>query len=177
MWRVVQRKSFSRMECPIARSLEQTGDGWTQLILRNALLGARRFQDFEETLEIPPTTLARRLDALVENGFFERRRYEERPPREEYHLTDKGRDFAPVLLALAAWGNRWLAPRGAVLECADPVTGNVLEPIVIDRRTRRELAAGNVALRAGPGASAELRKKLVRQVMFGKSARGEETRP
>src|SRR5262245_37284627 len=173
----MQRKSFSRMECPIARSIEQTGDGWTQLLLREALLGVRRFQDFETRLGIPPNTLARRLDALVEHGFFERRRYEVRPRREEYHLTGKGHDFAPVLLALAAWGNRWLAPRGSIIECSDPETGRTLEPVVIDRRTGRPLVAGEVALRAGPGASHALKKSFGgRSVLFGRS-RDEERRP
>ncbi|HEX6766955.1 MAG TPA: helix-turn-helix domain-containing protein [Polyangiaceae bacterium] len=161
----------------MARSIEQTGDGWTQLILRDALLGARRFQDFEARLGIPPNTLTRRLEALVEHGFFERRCYEERPRREEYHLTEKGRDFAPVLLALAAWGNRWLAPRGSILECTDPATGLRFEPVVIDRQTGRELVAGNVGLRAGPGASVALRKALgERFVLFG-SASCAEDRP
>jgi DNA-binding HxlR family transcriptional regulator len=164
----MQRKSFSAMECSIARSLDQMGDGWALLIVRNALLGARRFQDFEETLGIPPNTLSRRLDALIEHRILERRLYEERPPREEYVLTDKGRDLASVLLAFAAWGNRWLSPRGPVIECADPESGRKIEPVVVDRRTGRELSAGRVALRAGPGASERLRKALCRPVLFGR---------
>jgi DNA-binding HxlR family transcriptional regulator len=164
----MQRKSFADMECPIARSIDQTGDGWTLLIVRNALLGTRRFQDFERALAIPANTLARRLQTLIEHGLFETRRYEERPPREEYLLTAKGRDLASVLLALAAWGNRWLAPHGAVIECADPATGRRLEPVVVDRKTRRELSAGRVALRAGPGASARLRAELGRPALFGR---------
>jgi DNA-binding HxlR family transcriptional regulator len=166
----MQRKSFADMECSIARSLDQMGDGWALLVVRNALLGARRFQDFEETLGIPPTTLSRRLETLIEHGVLKRRLYEERPPREEYVLTDKGRDLASVLLAFAAWGNRWLSPRGAVIECADPASGQKVEPVVVDRRTGRELLAGRVALRAGPGASARLRAALGRPVLFGGSA-------
>lgn len=157
------------MECSIARSLDQMGDGWALLVVRNALLGARRFQDFEETLGIPPNTLSRRLESLIEHGILKRRRYEARPPREEYVLTEKGRDLASVLLAFAAWGNRWLSPRGAVIECADPVSGEKVEPIVVDRRTGRELSAGRVALRAGPGASPELRKALCQPVLFGRN--------
>jgi DNA-binding HxlR family transcriptional regulator len=167
----MQRKSFAEMECPIARSIDQTGDGWTLLIVRNALLGTRRFQDFEEGLKIPPNTLVRRLETLIHTGLLERRRYEERPPREEYLLTAKGRDLASVLLALAAWGNRWLAPRGALIECADPATGHRLEPVVVDRKSRRELSAGRVALRAGPGASARLRAEFGRPVLFGRRSR------
>jgi len=154
----------------MARSLEQIGDGWTLLVLRNALLGARRFQDFEQTLRIPPNTLSRRLDLLVAHGLFARRAYEERPPRDEYELTDKGLDLAPVLLALSAWGNRWLAPHGALIVCADRATGRRIDPIVVDRRTRRELVAGRVALRAGPGASPALRKSLEKRVPFGPAA-------
>jgi DNA-binding HxlR family transcriptional regulator len=134
------------------------------------LLGARRFQDFEEALAIPPNTLSRRLETLIEHGVVKRRRYEARPPREEYVLTAKGRDLASVLLAFAAWGNRWLAPRGAFIECADPATGRRLEPVVVDRKTRRELSAGRVALCAGPGASPRLRAALRRPVLFGERA-------
>jgi len=157
----------------MARALEEIGDGWTLLVLRNALLGARRFQDFEQTLRIPPNTLSRRLDALVEHGMLVRRAYEERPPRDEYELTAKGLDLAPVLLALSAWGNRWLAPRGELIVCADRATGRRVHPVVVDRRTRRELIAGRVALRAGPGASSALRKALRKSVPFGPvAARG-----
>jgi len=168
----MQRKSFAEMECPMARAIEQMGDGWTLLIVRNALLGARRFQDFERALEIPPNTLSRRLEVLIDFGILERHRYDDRPPREEYWLTEKGRDLASVLLAFAAWGNRWLAPRGAVIECADPETGRRLEPVVVDRKTGRALSAGRVALRAGPGASARLRAALRRPALFGGRSAG-----
>src|SRR3954464_16025881 len=104
----MHRKSFADVECTIARTIEQVGDSWTLMILRNALLGAKRFQDFEAQLGAPPTTLARRLQSLTARGFFVRRSYESRPPRDEYELTDKGLDFLPVLLSLAAWGGRWL---------------------------------------------------------------------
>ena len=83
---------------PIARSIEEVGDGWTLLILRNAYLGARRFADFQERLGIPPNTLTRRLERLVSLGFFTRHRYESRPPREEYELTEKGLALLPILL-------------------------------------------------------------------------------
>jgi DNA-binding HxlR family transcriptional regulator len=168
----MQRKSFAGMECNIARSIEQVGDGWSLMILRNALLGARRFQDFEAQLGAPPNTLARRLQALTERGFFERRVYEAHPRREEYELTDKGLDFLPVLLALAAWGGRWLSPDGAPLECCDPDTGRALEPVLIDAKSGQPLVAGEVGLRAGPGASPALRRALKQQrVVFGACAR------
>ncbi len=171
----MQRKSFAEMECNIARSVEEVGDGWSLMILRNALLGAKRFQDFESQLDAPPTTLTRRLQSLTERGFFVRRTYESRPPREEYELTDKGLDFLPVLLSLAAWGGRWLSPDGAPLELIDPETNATILPLVVDEHTGRRLDAGGVGVRPGPGASAALREAMkATRVVFGacKSARG-----
>jgi len=156
----MQRKSFADMECNIARSVEEIGDGWSLMILRNALLGAKRFQDFEAQLAAPPTTLARRLRALTARGFFVRREYEAHPPREEYELTEKGLDFLPVLLALAAWGGRWLSPDGAPLELVHAKTGAAIRPCVIDAGTGKELLPGQVGVRPGPGASLELRRAL-----------------
>ncbi|HVY26491.1 MAG TPA: helix-turn-helix domain-containing protein [Polyangiaceae bacterium] len=166
----MRRKSLCELECPIARSLDLVGEAWTLLILRDALLGATRFQDFQERLGMPPSTLSRRLEQLTEQGLLERSVYEEKPVRERYQLTEKGADLAPVLLALSAWGNRWLAPDGPPLECVDPETGVLVEPVVVDRRTKRELSAGRVALRAGGGASRELKRKLPTQVLFGRAS-------
>ena len=87
----MQRKSFDDMACPIARSLEHVGEWWSMLILRDAFAGVTRFDDFQTNLGIAPNMLARRLAALVEGGLLERRRYLERPPRDEYVLTARGR--------------------------------------------------------------------------------------
>ena len=169
----MQRKSFADLECNIARSVEQVGDGWSLMILRDALLGAKRFQDFEAGLGAPPTTLTRRLQTLTEHGFFTRREYEAHPKREEYELTQKGLDFLPVLLALAVWGGRWLSPGGAPLEFMDPVTGAAIEPSLVDARTGQCLVAGKVGVRPGPGASAELRHAMIHvRPVFGASAQG-----
>ena len=96
----MQRKSFARMVCPIARSLERVGEWWSILILRDALHGLTRFDQFQKSLGIAPNMLARRLDALVDAGLLQRRQYSERPPRYEYVLTARGQDFRPVLVAL-----------------------------------------------------------------------------
>jgi DNA-binding HxlR family transcriptional regulator len=156
----MQRKSFADMECNIARSVEEVGDGWSLMILRNALLGAKRFQDFEAQLDAPPTTLARRLQTLTARGFFVRREYESHPPREEYELTSKGLDFLPVLLALAAWGGRWLSPGGAPLELVHTESGAPIRPMMIDAGTGNELLPGQVSVQPGPGASPHLRRAM-----------------
>ena len=108
----MQRKSFADMTCPIARSLEHVGEWWSMLILRDAFAGVTRFDEFQTNLGIAPNMLARRLAALVEGGLLERHRYSERPPRDEYVLTERGRDFKPVLVALVAFGKKHFAAPG-----------------------------------------------------------------
>ncbi|NUP07901.1 MAG: helix-turn-helix transcriptional regulator [Polyangiaceae bacterium] len=165
----MKRSSFADMECPIARALDILGDGWTLLILRDALLGFRCFGEFEERLGIAPTTLTRKLDQLVEDGLLDRVRYTERPPRHEYVLTDKGRELYSVMVAIGAWSNRWLAGRGAeVLVMVDAESGKRVDPILVDASTEKRIAPGSVRLEAGPKASARLKKALVaRPVTLG----------
>jgi DNA-binding HxlR family transcriptional regulator len=95
--------------CSLARTLSVVGDRWTLLILRQAFAGTRRFRDFQAQLGLTPHRLAERLRKLVDEGILERRRYQERPVREEYRLTEKGRDLYPVLMAMFRWGDRWMA--------------------------------------------------------------------
>src|SRR5713226_10030455 len=115
----MQRKSFEKMACPIARSLERVGEWWSMLIMRDALDGMTRFDEFQNGLGIAPNMLTRRLNALVEAGLLERRRYSAHPPRDEYLLTGRGRDFQPVLWALMGWGNKHFAPEGVSVVLVD----------------------------------------------------------
>src|SRR3954471_24578690 len=135
----MQRKSFGTMQCPIARSLERVGEWWSILILRDALHRVTRFDEFQNTLGIAPNMLTRRLNALVDAGLLERRRYSERPPRNEYLLTERGRDFRPVLVALLAWGNKHFAPEGASVQLVDTETGATVDPIMVDSATGRPI--------------------------------------
>jgi len=159
----MQRSSFRTMECPVARSLEEVGEWWSILILRDAFYGLTRFDEFLKSLGVAPSILTRRLAGLVEHGLLEKQRYCERPPRDEYVLTDKGRDFQPVLLALLAWGNRHLAgPEGVAVFATLRETGAVVDPAVVDRTTLAVLSPGNIRLVAGPGAGPEIRARLAR---------------
>ena len=106
------RTDFSEMECSVARTLETIGDRWSLLILRDAFYGLRRFDDFRLDLGVARNILADRLGKLVAQGVLERRAYQERPPRYEYRLTEKGADLLPVILAMMAWGDKWTAPAG-----------------------------------------------------------------
>jgi DNA-binding HxlR family transcriptional regulator len=94
------------MACPIARTLEIVGEWWTLLIIRDAFLGARRFDDFRQT-GIADNILSARLELLVREGILERQAYQAHPPRYEYVLTDKGYDLLPVILSLGTWGRKW----------------------------------------------------------------------
>ena len=93
----MQHKSFEKMSCPIARSLERVGEWWSMLIMRDALHGMTRFDEFQNNLGIAPNMLTRRLNSLVDAGLLERRRYSERPPRHDYVPTMRGRDLLPVI--------------------------------------------------------------------------------
>lgn len=153
----MRHKSFGNMQCPIARSLERVGEWWSILILRDASLGLTRFDEFQESLGIAPNMLVRRLKALVEAGLLERRRYSERPPRDEYVLTQAGRDFRPVLWALLAWGNKHFAPEGASVVVVDSQTGAEADPVLVDRNSGRPLTAPAFRSAAGPAADARTR--------------------
>jgi DNA-binding HxlR family transcriptional regulator len=97
------------LRCSIARTLSVIGDRWTLLILRDAFLGVRRFEDFQRTLGLSRHRLSDRLRKLCEHGIVERRAYQQHPERFEYRLSEKGRDLYPILLAIVGWGDRWMA--------------------------------------------------------------------
>ena len=91
--------------CGVARSLEIVGERWTLLIVRDAFLGMRRFEEFQEDLGVARNVLTDRLNRLVDEEIFERVLYSERPERYEYRLTKKGRDLSLALTALRQWGD------------------------------------------------------------------------
>jgi DNA-binding HxlR family transcriptional regulator len=102
----MQKHSLSEMPCPVARSLDIVGEWWTLLIVRDAIRGARRFEDFR-ALGAADNILSVRLKKLVDEGIFEKRLYSTHPQRYEYLLTEKGQDLRVVLAAIATWGTRW----------------------------------------------------------------------
>jgi DNA-binding HxlR family transcriptional regulator len=93
--------------CPVARAEAVVGDRWTVLVLRELFMGVRRFDEIQAQTEATPQMVTARLKRLEADGLVERRPYNQRPLRHEYHLTEKGRAFYPVLMALRAWGESW----------------------------------------------------------------------
>jgi DNA-binding HxlR family transcriptional regulator len=150
----VLHRTYDDQNCSIARSLEVVGERWSMLIVRDAFLGIRRFDDFQRSLGVSRAILSNRLDRLVAEGVLERRRYQDNPERHEYRLTDKGRDLWPVTMAMVKWGDRYYAEDGPPRkffhrECGGEVT---------DRRScskcGAELSVQDVETRPGPGARA-----------------------
>lgn len=126
--------------CPIARSLSVFGDSWCILILRDAHMGLTRFDEFRSSLGISPSMLTKRLTTLVDEGLFEKKRYSELPPREEYLLTQSGQDVLPVLFVLGAWGGTHkLCEEEQMPVFVDSETGVEIEPIVVDKSTGIEV--------------------------------------
>ena len=135
----MKTKSFSSMQCSIARSLELVGSWWSLLIIRDAMMGARRFKHFERSLGIAKNTLSARLAQLVEGGILEKVEASDGSAFDEYALTDRGRELAPVLIALAQWGDKWVPhEQGPETEMIDVASGEQLPPIW-PRRTNGEL--------------------------------------
>ncbi|PZM08312.1 winged helix-turn-helix transcriptional regulator [Rhizobium tubonense] len=132
------------------------------LILREALHGYTRFDQFERSLGIAPSMLARRLKALVEAGMLERIRYEVKPQRYEYTPTDRCRDFESVLQSMVAFGNRHFAPEGKSVLLVNDETGGEAEPLLIDGVSGRSMSEPHFRWAAGPAADDALRERYAR---------------
>src|SRR4051812_26905562 len=103
----MRHAELAEKECAVARTWAVIGERWTMLILREFFRGAHRFEDIQSKLQLGRNILADRLQLLVAEGVLDRRLYQDRPDRHEYHLTAKGEDLYPVLLAMLRWGNRY----------------------------------------------------------------------
>lgn len=105
----MKTKSFSNMQCSIARTLEHVGSWWSLLIIRDAMMGARRFKHFQKSLGIAKNTLTNRLGELIDGQILEKVAAEDGGKHDEYRLTARGRELAPVIIALSQWGDKWVA--------------------------------------------------------------------
>jgi DNA-binding HxlR family transcriptional regulator len=148
----VKRTDTSGWPCTIARSAAVLGDHWNLLLIRQACLGTRRFDDFQQALGIGRNILTMRLNRLVDEGVLRRVAYQESPPRHEYRLTDKGRDAYPILAAMAAWGDRWLTgSEGTPLVLHHTTCDHDMYAVVVCSECDEPLDVRNVRAKAGPG--------------------------
>lgn len=150
----MRRTSFSDMSCSIARCLEQVGDGWTLLIIREAFFGTRRFGEFQSHLGIAPNVLAARLQGLVQHGILGAVSETENGRVLEYRLTDKGRDLFPIVIAMLQWGDRHAAaPEGPPVQIVDRQNGRPIAPLMVKSDDGRTLQVRDVLARAMPNDS------------------------
>lgn len=157
----MRRTSFASMSCSVARSLEQIGDWWTLLVVREAFYGTRRFKDFEAHLGIAPNILTGRLAKLVEHGIFEITETTPAGKALEYRLTDKGRDLFTVIVAIAQWGDRHASgPKGPPIRIVDRASQQEIQPVVLHAQDGRTLSAREVTVIEGPGATRADKKRF-----------------
>ena len=155
---------FSDHECPIAQALDEIGDWWTLLIVREALYGTRRFEDFLRALGIARNILSLRLKRLVDLGVMEKKRSEEDGRAFDYLLTKKGRALNVVVIALALWSNRWVAAPGRHrVEVRSRTTGANVKELRAIGDDDRPVDAKDIILAPGPGASKEF-SALIAQI-------------
>jgi DNA-binding HxlR family transcriptional regulator len=148
----MERTSFRGAPCSIARSLDVLGDWWTPLILRECLYGVHRFGELQRWLGIGRNILTQRLALLVGQGLLEKRQYQERPERFEYHLTEKGYDACRLLVAMMPFGEAWYFGRGEEpIRLFDRETGRRVRPVLVDAETGEPIDVRR--LYAGPGPS------------------------
>lgn len=146
------RTDTSDWPCTIARSADLLGDGWTLLVIRQACLGTRRFEDFQRALGIGRNILTQRLRGLVDDGLLAKVEYQQRPVRHEYRLTEKGRDVYPILAALAAYGDRWLVgAEGTPLVLHHTRCDHDMHAVVTCSECAEPLDVRDVQATAGPG--------------------------
>ena len=169
----MKRTDTSAWPCTIARSADILGDHWNLLLIRQACLGTRRFDDFQAELGIGRNILTQRLARLVEEGLLNRVAYQHHPPRQEYRLTDKGRDAYPILAAMAAWGDRWLTgPEGTPLVLHHTACEHDMHAVVVCSECEEPLDVRQVRAKAGPGYP----KDIARGPTFGSEPQEVATR-
>lgn len=148
---MVKSKSFSEMECSIARTLEHVGSWWSLLIIRDAMMGARRFKHFERSLGIAKNTLSIRLSQLVEANILEKVSASDGTAVDEYLLTERGRELAPVMIALSQWGDKWVPHNeGPSTEIIDAASGAHLPALWPRRENGEKMSLDEIRLRRAP---------------------------
>jgi len=151
------------MNCAAAQALEQIGDWWTLLLVREAFYGVATFSQFEDRLGIAKNILTERLSALVEHGIMVRERTKPDIERFVYRLTPKGEALMPILVALMQWGDEWVVgPDSAPLRIVDARDKAPIARLAVTAEDGRQLDIRELRFRPGPGADAETLERFKR---------------
>ena len=145
-------RTYEGQNCSVAKSLELIGERWTMLVVREVFLGNRRFDEIAARLDIARNVLTARLTRLVEEGVLEKVRYQERPERFEYRLTEKGIDLWPVIVSLVQFGDRYYAPDGPPMILTHKDCGGIVDAPPHLQPLRRAPDRPRGHRRPGPGA-------------------------
>lgn len=152
MLQIVKRTDTSDWPCTIARSVSVLGDHWNLLIMRQACLGTRRFDDFQSALGTGRNILSQRLTRLVDEQLLARVPYQDNPPRFEYRLTDKGRDVYPILATMAAWGEKWMTgTEGTPLVLHHTACDHDMHAVVVCSECEQPIDVRETRALPGPG--------------------------
>lgn len=145
-------RTYDNQFCSIARTLEVIGDRWTLLVIRDAFLGVRRFEDFQKSLGVARNVLTDRLNRLVDEGILRRNLYQERPERYEYRLTRKGVELWPAMMTMMKWGDRYVYPEGHPRLVLHKDCGGEIDERLHCSKCGAELGPRDVYVEAGTGA-------------------------
>lgn len=152
------RTSLQNFNCSFARTADLIGDKWALLVLRDAFYGYTQFSDFKERLGITPAVLSTRLQSLVSEGILERVQVREGVDRHGYHLTERGMDLFPVVLALVQWGDKWIFDEeGPPIILKNKSTNVPIKPLEIEDGDGVKVLPRDLTFDAGPGATEETR--------------------
>ena len=155
---MVKRTSLEHANCPIARALDAIGDWWSLLIIRDALMGRRRFGEFQKSLGLAKNILTVRLRAMVDRGILATAPASDGSAYQEYVLTPKGRGLFPVLVGLRQWSEEFDAtPEEIATIMVDRETGRPVRKLELHSRDGRLLGAGDIALKPRPATKAKRR--------------------
>ena len=161
---MAKRMSLVKAACPVARSVDVIGDRWSMLIIRDAMLGKRRFGEFQKSLGIAKNILAERLRALIENGIFRLVPAADGGARQDYVLTNKGQDIFPIMVALRQWAeNHAFRPGEETNIMVDRQTGRRISKLELHAADGRLLGIGDTRIEpavARPPTCAGQRRKL-----------------
>jgi DNA-binding HxlR family transcriptional regulator len=160
----MKRTSFDGMNCSLARTLDIVGEWWSLLIVREAIWGTTRFDDFQRTLGIARNILTTRLNTLESHGILTKTPVQGQTRAHEYLLTDKGRALLPALVALVEWGDAWVHKDiGPPIRFFDTSTGQPTQPMAVRDAAGRALTRDQVEIRPGPGADLATIRHAARQ--------------
>lgn len=157
----MSRTDLKKFDCSVAQTLDQIGEWWTMLILRNAFHGFKRFDDFQAQLEISPTVLSARLKALTKNGILEKRKSTDDGRASDYILTEKGLDLYPILISMLEWGEKYApSSAGPRIKLIDKRNHKPIQSVSVLAHDGRKLGAKDVMVYADKGSDSRMEQLI-----------------